>query len=437
MARFLFAVWPYRGHFFPTIAIAHALRERGHTAAFYSGAAARSIIEAEGFECFPFVRIDESRLEKLMFAPDRDVSGQRPLRAKKLLRAWLIDTIPQQVEDLARILDDWQPDLIVSETSMWGPILVLHETYDIPVAVFSTVASCMLPGPGAPPFGLGLPRLHGLPARALAALARPAGSLLAANFRRAANAVRAQYRLPPLSISVTQYTGRMPLYLMPSLPEFDYQRQDLPPSVRYIGPCIWNSPRDEPAPPWLRQLSRERPWVHVSEGTVQSQSPFLLRAAAQGLANLPIEIILTTGGNREPSELDLGVLAPNIHTARWLPHCDLLPYTNVLVTTGGAGTVMTALHAGVPLVVVPTEWDKPENAQRVVDAGVGVRLSPRRCTPARLRAAVEQVLSDPTFHSNARRMSELIANYDGPALAAEQLEQLTWNASADRSVSMA
>ena len=67
------------------------------------------------------------------------------------------------------------------------------------------------------------------------------------------------------------------------------------------------------------------------------------------------------------------------------------------MTTGGAGTVMAALHAGVPLVVVPTEWDKPENAQRVVEAGVGVRLAPHLCTPTRLRSAVEHVLSEPDF----------------------------------------
>ena len=44
------------------------------------------------------------------------------------------------------------------------------------------------------------------------------------------------------------------------------------------------------------------------------------------------------------------------------------------MTTGGPATIMAALRAGVPLVVVPTTWDKPDNARRVVEAGVGVRL---------------------------------------------------------------
>ena len=55
---------------------------------------------------------------------------------------------------------------------------------------------------------------------------------------------------------------------------------------------------------------------------------------------------------------------------------------------------MAALRAGVPLVIVPTTWDKPDNALRIVEAGVGVRLAPRPLHAQTLRAAVERVLAD-------------------------------------------
>lgn len=154
------------------------------------------------------------------------------------------------------------------------------------------------------------------------------------------------------------------------------------------------------------------------------ENPFLLRAAAQGLANLHMEIVMTAASDYEPHELDLGPRAPNIHVARWISHSDLLPNTAVIVTTGGAGTIMAALAAGVPIIVVPTEWDKPENAQRVVEIGAGLRLEPRLCTPERLRAAVERVLCDPTYRTNAGRMANLLRSYGGPARAAELLEEL-------------
>jgi MGT family glycosyltransferase len=157
------------------------------------------------------------------------------------------------------------------------------------------------------------------------------------------------------------------------------------------------------------------------------KSAFVLRAAAKGLANLPMQVIMTTGGNREPGEIDLLPIAGNIHIVRWVSHSELLPKTNVVVTTGGAGTVLAALHAGVPMVIVPTEWDKPEIAQRVVEAGAGIRLSPARCTPKRLRAAVERVLEEPSFKQNAQRLATIFSQYGGPDRAAELLEKLNIN----------
>ena len=109
--------------------------------------------------------------------------------------------------------------------------------------------------------------------------------------------------------------------------------------------------------------------------------PYTLEKAAKGLADLPLQVILTLGGRRDPVELGLGNVAQNVRIRQWVPDTEFIPRTAAVVTTGGAGTVLTALHAGVPLVVVPTEWDKPESAQRVVESGSGLRLQPRRCTP--------------------------------------------------------
>ena len=158
---------------------------------------------------------------------------------------------------------------------------------------------------------------------------------------------------------------------------------------------------------------------------MHAQAPIVLRTAAQGLANLPMQVIMTTGKDRDPAQLGLDNIAPNVRIERWVSHADLLPRTDVLVTTGGGGTVMAALSAGVPMVVVPTQWEKPDNAQRVVEAGAGIRLAPRRCTPRRLREAVEQILRDPSFRQNALRLSAIFNRYGGAARAAELLEGLS------------
>jgi MGT family glycosyltransferase len=422
-------MWPFPGHLNPALAIAHGLRARGHEAAFYTAGAARAVVESEKFRCFPFRKLDEKCIDALLHGsnPHFGSMWEPLLRAKQLqtsMRKWLVDTVPDQLEDLKAVREEYRPDVLVCDASLWAPILVLHERTGVPVAVLCPSSTCYLPGPDVPAWGRGLPRPRNWLARLRSRLERQVVSWLSADFRAAVNAIRRDHGLPPLRMSVTEYAGHMPMYLVPTSREWDYGRRDLPPWVHYVGPCIWDKPSDEPAPAWLSQMSPEVPVVHVTEGTIHVDEPVLLRAAFRAFANRPVHLVMTTGKHRDPAELDLGPPAPNVRVERYVPHSDLFPRTAVVVTSGGSGTVMKALTAGVPMVVVPDAWDHPENAQRLVEAGAGLRLERERCTPERLRAAVERVLSEPSFRENARRLAAGFARYGGSDRAAELLEGL-------------
>jgi len=425
-ARFLFTSWPFAGHVFPQLSIAVALRERGHEVAFHSGETAREPIESEGFTFFAFDRVDEGRAYsdiQLLEAGMRH--GRPPPRLlARTFRTWLVDTIPDQVADVRELRRRWAPDVLVADLAMWGPAVVSWEADDLPVALSTIFMGTLIPGPDAPPWGLGIAPARTRPGRAASALVARTIEALGTPLRRRVDALRGDYGLAPMGCSVNAFTGRLPLYLVPSLPELDYGRRDLPPSVHYVGPCSWHPPQTARSTAWLDGVPVDRPWVHVTEGTLSYGRPFLLDAALRGLADRPMEVIATTGPQRSADALGLPPLAPNVHLTGWLSHAELLPRCRVVVTTGGMGTIMAALRAGVPLVIVPTTWDKPDNARRVVEAGVGVRLAPRRCTPERLRAAVEQVLWDPGYAVRAQQIAERLARAPGPARAAELLETL-------------
>lgn len=425
-SRVLFTAWPFAGHLFPQVAVAHALRRQGHDVAFYTGARAADIVRSEGFTCFPFRCVDEAAIERLMRdRPSDPWRLTRIPRLGRLLRQWLLETVPQQVVDLEPIVADWSPSVIATDPTLWAPLLVLGESRDIPVAVCSFVPAWMVPPQDGPPFGPGLPsrgsRRDRWLGRGLMRINRIASKVGV----RQANEIRAAHRLPPLTASsVTEHAGRMPLYLIPGTPELDYGRRDLPPTAHYVGPLLWNRPATE-ASTFDRDAIDPGVWsVHVSEGTVHVQRPFLLKAAVDGLRDAPVQVIATTGGHRSVEELGLGALPGNVQLTRWVSHDELLPRVDVVVTTGGAGTVMASLAAGVPLVIVPTEWDKPEIAQRVVEAGAALRLSPARCTPARLRASVLEVLENPSFRTAARRLAAAFARQGGARRAAELIVAL-------------
>lgn len=417
--RILFTAWSFPGHINPTVALARGLAERGHEIAFSTGERAKAVMERQGFAHFPFQYLDEEKVYATVFSP----KSRAMLSRAAVLRDWLLTTLPDQVKDQQCVLANWKPDIIVSDITMWGAPLVLYEVTGIPCAICSYAPGCMIPSPNLPPWGVGLPSPHNWWTRLLCRTANLITEKSVGSFRRLGNEMRAKFGLAPLEIPIHEYLGTMPLYLVPSVPELDYNRSDLPPSVHYIGPLIWNETKRAAPPEWMTTLSRERPWVHVSEGTMHVYKPFLLQAAASGLANLPMEVIMTAGGSRDPAELPLGELAPNVRVEYWIPHTELFQRTDVVITTGGAGTILTALEAGIPLVIVPTEWDKPDNAQRVVEAGAAIRISPRSCSPQRLRAAVEQILSDPKYRDNAKRLGQILKRVNGPRRGAELIEE--------------
>jgi MGT family glycosyltransferase len=425
MARFLFTVWPITGHVYPQVAIAQALRDRGHECAFFTGNRVAYIVKREGFEHFPFCKVDEEKFQQTLFPPQRGpLSWSNPMQFMNVLRGFLLETLPQQFEDLDPLIRRWRPDTIATDPTFWSPVLIFHEKLGIPVAISSFCPVCMVPGPEAPPFGLGLPAPRDWRTRLLARGAYLLADLATVKFRRGINAIRQSHGLPPLTTSVTAYTGTMPLYLVPSAPEFDFDRHDLPPSVHYVGPLFRKLPPTDTAPAWVAALSRERPWVYVTEGTIHVSEPAVLRSAAQGLANLPMEVVLITGDDRDPSQVDLGPRAPNVHLDRWVAYPDILPHTKVMITSGGPGSVLAALLEGIPLIIIPTEWDKPDIARRVADSGAAVCMSPRKCTPKTIRAAVERLLSEDSFRRSAQRLGRILAGYAGAPRAAELLEEL-------------
>ena len=428
MTRILFTCWPFPGHVLPQLGVARALRERGHEVLFATGASAAPGIERAGFDVAPFRHLDEGRARAAVEALEQRDQRSRPSPAlvRRTFREWLVETIPDQLADLGPLVDAWRPDGISTDVAFWSPMVVLHEQAGVPVAVFPTFLGPLIPGPGAPPWGLGLPPPKGPVGRFLTRSVNAATKWGGRGLRARVDELRAAHGLGPLGCTVNELMGRLPLCLVGGVRELDYGRADLPPSVHYVGDCTWHPSGGDggdsggDGDEWLAGVPGDQPWVHVSEGTLHSGDPFLLRAAAEGLARRPVQVVLTAG-QRDPAALGLGPLAPNVHLAGWVDHATLLPRCRVVITAGGAGTIISSLRAGVPLVVVPTTWDKPDNARRVTEAGVGVRLSPRRCTPARLRAAVEEVLADPGYARRARAAAALLDRAPGPGGAAELL----------------
>jgi UDP:flavonoid glycosyltransferase YjiC (YdhE family) len=259
-------------------------------------------------------------------------------------------------------------------------------------------------------------------ARAGHALGEGLLSLALRQLRRRANRVRQEHGLAPIRGPVLKLARDLPLYMVASCAELDYQRGDLPEAVHYVGECAWYPAAA--TPDWLLKRSQARLCVHVTEGTMHVTEPFLLRAARAGLADGPFDVVMTTGSHRSAESLGLTPLPSNFRVEPWVNHDALMPKMSAVICTGNSGTILAALRNAVPVVVVATEWDHAENAARVVHAGVGIRLSRRRCSPAALMRAVQEVVGTPSYRARAREVSATLAGPSGGDVAAGLLEKM-------------
>jgi len=85
---------------------------------------------------------------------------------------------------------------------------------------------------------------------------------------------------------------------------------------------------------------------------------------------------------------------------------------------------LTALHAGVPQLVLSQFDDQFDNADAVVKAGAGVRLLQEEITPSAVARTCADLLADPTFGESAVSIAAEIADQPSPAVTVSDLEAL-------------
>jgi UDP:flavonoid glycosyltransferase YjiC (YdhE family) len=305
--------------------------------------------------------------------------------------------------DVAEELRRDPADVVVVDTLI-PSALSAAEAAEVP-SVLLMHGPYMLPHDGAPPFGTGWPPARG----ALGRLRdRAAESVVMGAFRTgmpALNQARAELGLAPLH-GLLDLAAAADRILVCSSPSYDFGAGAVPANVRYVGPQLDDTaggPGDDP-------------WAGPDDRPLED----LLQRTASALGRLPVRALVTTGPAVDPAVIRA---APNVTVQRWARHADVLPHCSAVVTHGGHGTVMKALAAGVPLVVVPLGRDQPDNAARVVQAGAGLRVR-KNASAGTLREAIGRVLDDGRYRAAARRMAGQLARERDEGLVVDELERV-------------
>jgi UDP-N-acetylglucosamine:LPS N-acetylglucosamine transferase len=189
----------------------------------------------------------------------------------------------------------------------------------------------------------------------------------------------------------------------------------LPPKHYFTGPLI---PRDEfPLPTELAAIPRDKPLIYFAMGS--SGTPEIVAKILESFEGTPYRVIA-------PVKFQLrhvsGVRVPsNVIVTDWLPAVQVNQMADLAVIHGGVGTVMAAAMAGKPVVGVGMQMEQVANLACLERLGFAIRV-PKSKDPSRhVQAAIENLLRDEQAKAKAAAFAKVIAQWDGPRLAAEKL----------------
>jgi UDP:flavonoid glycosyltransferase YjiC (YdhE family) len=120
----------------------------------------------------------------------------------------------------------------------------------------------------------------------------------------------------------------------------------------------------------------------------------------------------------------LGALPPNVRAAGHFPLHLLVPTCDLVVHHGGAGSLMTAVAAGVPQLSLTFAPEQAVNADRLARSGAGVHLPGGGLRAGDVLAAVQTLLREPGYRAAAERLATSNRHQPAPAELVTTLEEL-------------
>lgn len=386
MSRIAFFCIPAQGHTNPTLAVVRELVRRGHEVRYYSYDMLKDKITATGAE---YISCDNYDVQMNMKPEDgeriaKDIAFSIGLIVRMTLA--MDDTI---IADMAR----WQPDCIVSDSmAMWGKLAA----YKLGVPFMSSTTTFAFNRYSAK------------------IMKQSAGGLISMllSMQKANKEVKklqaAGYPVKD-ALSIIQNDNDTNTIVYTS-PEFQPCAETFSDRYTFVGPSV--------SAPEGKAERGERKLAYISLGTVNNLKPDFYKSCIAALGGAELDVVLSVGSFIDPSSL--GAAPANFTIQQRVDQIDVLRRADVFLTHCGMNSVNEALYYGVPLLLYPQTPEQSGVANRVAQLGAGTYLD----KPDAVRERLFEVLSDPSYGQNAKRISDTFHRCGGYTLAADKIEAL-------------
>lgn len=388
MSKIVFFCIPAHGHTNPTLGVVAELIKRKHEVWYYSYEPFREKIESLGAK---FIACDEYDCEQKLDPKDATKVGKDLAFSTQLL----VDTTLALDDMVCKQMQKLQPDCIVADSmAVWGKAVALK----LGIAFLSSTTTFAFNQHSAKIMKQDIRQLFGM---------------IFSMSKINKNIKRLQDKGYPIHsvLDIIQNDNDTHTIVYTS-PQFQPCSETFSDKYAFIGPSV--------RPPQTEIEKTKDRLLYISMGTVINDQLSFYQKCISAFADTDYQVILSVGNL--VSIKTLGELPENITVTNFVDQIAVLNKADVFLSHCGMNSVNESLYYQVPLVMYPQTSEQGGVATRVEQLGAGIRL--KKITPAAIREAVEQVMNQPSYRENARKISEGFHQCGGVKQAADKIEQL-------------
>jgi MGT family glycosyltransferase len=383
MSKIVFFSIPAHGHTNPTLPVVSELVKRGHEIWYYSFKEFREKIEGTGAK---FIPCDEFLPPVSQEELDRKVG-----KDFAALIEMIGDTTIALDEKVCTELKEFQPDCIVSDSlCFWGKLFA--KKLGIPYICSTTsfafnqyTAKLMKPG---------IREVW----RTITGMGR---------INKKMQLLRSHgYELDTF-VSIIQNDNETDTIVY-TTKEFQPKAETFSDRYSFVGPSIPQSLE-------VTEEDKNKKLIYISLGTILNQNKDFYQNCIKAFGNSGYDVIMSVG---EKTEIEY--IPDNFTVEKKVDQISVLQKADVFITHCGMNSVNESLYAGVPMVLFPLHSEQRVVANKAAELGTGIKLKGNN--PKHLAKAVADVLADPTYLENVKKLSKNFRNAGGAVEAANVIE---------------